>query len=526
MTRITFEEISYTLVDGETLLDGLLRQGQELPFSCRHGSCHVCMMRATEGMPPLDAQIGISERLARKNYFLPCRCYPEEDMSIDHPRKADLTCQAVVQEKEMLSEDVCRIALEPAVNLYYHAGQFINIRRDERQIRSYSLASVPHQDYFLELHVRRHPQGEVSRWLVDDVAVGDELEIVQPQGDCYYKADSRDTMVLACTGTGLAPVIGIARDALYTGHSGPVWLYRGTSDERDLYADHLLDSLTSQFGNLHIETCIRSERSIEEAIRNQFEDLSDCWIHLAGNPKMVQECGHFVRSFGAQDDRILSDPFDLREPLGAVSAEADTNVDGTEQHNLHPQETPYPPPTPELWDALERGKKLASILDDFYDRVFEDPLLSPYFHNSTKQRAKEKVYSFYRRLFSGDRGYFGDRPRNAHHWMVISDRIFDYRENLLKKCMEEHGLSPEMIQRWQRLEELYRKDIVKDKPRGRLIDGVETPADGYGQEILSIAGVCDGCEQEIPEGSRVSYHLRTGKVYCGTCMPSVAPKPG
>jgi hypothetical protein len=78
-------------------------------------------------------------------------------------------------------------------------------------------------------------------------------------------------------------------------------------------------------------------------------------------------------------------------------------------------------------------------------------------------------------------------------------------------------LSNAMIQRWQALEELYRSDIVKSKPRGRKIGDIETPAEGYGKITLSVAGMCDTCYEEIENGTEVIYHLRTGNVFCARC---------
>ena len=41
---------------GETLLDACLRLGLNIPFSCRGGSCHTCMMRCSDGSFPCRAQ--------------------------------------------------------------------------------------------------------------------------------------------------------------------------------------------------------------------------------------------------------------------------------------------------------------------------------------------------------------------------------------------------------------------------------------------------------------------------------------
>lgn len=517
MNKIAFDGKNYNCKEHETLLDALIRQGCEVPFSCRSGVCQVCLMRTTEGEVSGDAQHGLSDRLREKGYFLPCKCHPANDLVIAPPKHADLTCFAIVQEKRMLSDDICQVMIEPSVDVFYHAGQFINIVSEEAGVRSYSIASVPHQDYFLELHIKRHDFGLMSRWLVDAVEVGEDIEITRPAGENYYQATRQDSLLLVATGTGLAPVVGIARDALSSGHQGEIYLYHGAQDASGLYRDELLAGLDEKHGNFHYEPCLIAKGTVQEKVRVAHADLSGWWVHVSGNPETVSEVTRLVQELGATAECICADPFTVRDVPDGRQA-----PDATEAHNLHSAETPYPPPSPEIWEALEEGAKLTRILDEFYDAVYEDALLSPYFKNSTKQRAKEKVYSFYRRLFSGDKVYFGDRPRNAHHWMVISDEIFDHRESLLKTFMVKHGLPDAIIDKWLTLENQYRGDIVKKKPRGRMIGGSEAPAEGYGTVELSVAGVCDGCHGEVQEGVVVHYHLRTGEVFCPTCVGRTA----
>jgi ferredoxin len=92
-----------------------------------------------------------------------------------------------------------------------------------------------------------------------------------------------------------------------------------------------------------------------------------------------------------------------------------------------------PPPDPEMWAAMQNGVLLKQILTTFYTWVFEDDILKPYFDNVTKQRLIEKVYSFLYQIFTGEKVFFGERPRNGHHWMVITEDIFAHREALMEK---------------------------------------------------------------------------------------------
>jgi truncated hemoglobin YjbI len=170
-----------------------------------------------------------------------------------------------------------------------------------------------------------------------------------------------------------------------------------------------------------------------------------------------------------------------------------------------------------MWEALDRGRLLNEILTDFYNRVFDDPVLAPYFQGVTKGRLIGQVFSFMRDVFTGEKHYFGMRPRTAHHWMVISDEVFDHRERLMEACLRRHGLTEPMVQRWRKTEEGFRGDIVKGTPWKLIVDGVEMPLNGFGEDELSAGTICDGCQRAIEAGERVRYHLRLGLTYCAEC---------
>ena len=176
---------------------------------------------------------------------------------------------------------------------------------------------------------------------------------------------------------------------------------------------------------------------------------------------------------------------------------------------------------PEMWAALEDGELLNAILEDFYDQVYVDPQLAHFFKDSTKSRAIEKQYLFLKRIFTGEKCYFGERPRNAHHWMVISDELFDYREKLMEDTLRKHGLEEHLIKQWRALEEIFRKQIVKSKPFNKKIGGIEIQAEGYEVDTLTVGSMCDVCHTELAPGTQISYHTRTGKVFCENCTPEV-----
>jgi NAD(P)H-flavin reductase/truncated hemoglobin YjbI/ferredoxin len=522
VARVTFEGKRYPLLEGEDVLQALLRGGAAVTFSCRKGTCQSCMLRAVEGDPGGDAQSGIRDELARLGYFLPCRAKPTADLTIARPDPTALLVRMHVHTKQMVAPDIARILLEPETNFPWRPGQFVNVYHPDGTSRSYSLASLPLDDYYVELHVKRLPGGRISRWLVDEVEAGAILDVQGPLGECVWDPADRDRpLLLMGTGTGLAPLLGVARAALLGGHRGDVTLYHGVREPASLYRQERLVSLAERHPQLRYFPCVSGARVPDGALAGRVlphaarrhADLTDFVVYLAGLPAMVHEARRWAYLAGARREDIRADPFELAEPFMPDDAAKLATV----------------PPDPDVWEALGRGTLLRAILTDFYGQVYEDPRLLPFFHKVTKERAIDKQYAFLADVFAGRREYFGLKPFNAHHWMVISDELFDYRERLLEDCMRRHGLPEPVIRRWCALHELFRREIVKAAPRGLVVDGVELEAEKIIEETVLVACLCDGCDGEMPEGSLGRLNSRTGELYCARCtarrVGATAPPP-
>jgi ferredoxin/truncated hemoglobin YjbI len=209
----------------------------------------------------------------------------------------------------------------------------------------------------------------------------------------------------------------------------------------------------------------------------------------------------------------VGDQIEMREAL------ADEVLETVAASPFAAAERPIDPPHDlELWAALGEGALLRPILQDFYARVYADPQLAPFFAGVTQQRLVEKQYSFLHQILTGSPVYFGSRPRNAHHWMVISDALFEHREQIMWACLTTHGLTEKWIERLLQVEGHYRQDIVKSAPVPLQIDGVDFPLDGFEELPVDVGSLCDGCGSEIPPGSMVRYHLRLGTMFCRRCQ--------
>lgn len=208
------------------------------------------MHRAVEGTPPERSQRGLTEAQKAMGFFLPCVCEPDTPLVIAPRDDAGARRDAVVTSLQRLSKDIVRLRVE-ADAFHYRPGQFLELIADSGLKRCYSLASHPEDDPFLEMHIRLHENGQMSRRLMERIAPGHRLQIAGPSGTCFYEGvDAEQPLVLIGAGTGLAPLYGVLRDALKRGHRGPIRLYHGARDSSGLYLRGELEALAASRDNL------------------------------------------------------------------------------------------------------------------------------------------------------------------------------------------------------------------------------------------------------------------------------------
>jgi CDP-4-dehydro-6-deoxyglucose reductase, E3 len=315
---VAFDGQSFVLEPGEAVLDALIRHGANPPFSCRAGTCQSCLMRSVGGLPPAASQAGLKDALKVQGFFLPCVCRPDTDLAIMRPDGAGAAVPATVVGTQALSPDVVRMLVKADGPFEYRAGQFINLVREDGLIRSYSVASLPHRDECLELHVRRIPGGRMSNWIHADVRPGDRVHVRGPSGDCFYVPGHPDRpLLLAGTGTGLAPLYGVLQDALHHHHRGPIAVFHGAVDAAGLYLVEELSALAARHPHVRYHRCVlRGEASdgvevgaLDRLVFHHHPALAGWSVFLCGHPELVLPMRRHVFLAGAGMKHIHSDAF-------------------------------------------------------------------------------------------------------------------------------------------------------------------------------------------------------------------------
>ncbi len=320
MAQLKYKDSIYPVTTGSSVLETLLEHGQAIPNNCRAGACHSCLMQATSGNVPDAAQKGLKDSHKARDFFLACVCKPEEDMEVCLPDIEQLKFPAKVSQITKLSNDVVELKIKTQQPVDYFAGQFVTLWRDDELGRNYSLASLPGVDDELIFHIRLIPNGQFTSWVANELKVGDEIFVQEPVGDCFYtQGNPEQNLLLIGTGTGLAPLFGIFRDAIQSGHSGEIHLFHGGLNPSGLYLHDMLSAFAEQHSNFYYHPCVlKAEEGMAKnivegdlsKIVSQLIDKPAGWkSYLCGDPEIVKKLRKQIFMAGSNMNDIYSDPF-------------------------------------------------------------------------------------------------------------------------------------------------------------------------------------------------------------------------
>ncbi|QFU23209.1 2Fe-2S iron-sulfur cluster binding domain-containing protein [Shewanella eurypsychrophilus] len=256
MTRFFYDGQNCESLNGESVLDTLIREGHQVNYSCKKGACKTCLVKHVEGELSTGSQRGLTLSLKRNHYVCACQCEPTPGLKLKSVLVQDLFIPAQIHSKEYLSDSVVKLLITSSEKLNHCAGQYINLRRFDGLTRSYAIANDPCSNE-IELHVRRKYNGQFSDWLFNHASVGESLLLQGPWGHCCYSsAYVDDDLTLIASGTGLGPIYGIAKDAIKSGHRGEINLYHGAKNSNELYQHANLLQLMLENRNFTYHACI------------------------------------------------------------------------------------------------------------------------------------------------------------------------------------------------------------------------------------------------------------------------------
>jgi len=305
-------ETRYSCADDDTLLRAGLREGLGLAYECNVGSCGTCKVELIEGElhNRWPAAPGLNERDRARGRVLACQSQPltactikarvlSEYRPLHRPRRFRATLVATVDLTHDMREFRFRTDDAPA----FEPGQYALLSfADIAGPRAYSMCNLP-ADGAWHFVIKRLPGGAGTGALFDTVAAGDSIDVDGPYGRAYLRTDSPRDIVCIAGGSGLSPVIAIARAMAREPRlaSTKLHFFYGGRAPRDICGDAMLAELPGwgdrirfypaiSMPELDVDGRWRGETGFvhEVVARTLGANLVHHEIYFAGPPVMAQ----------------------------------------------------------------------------------------------------------------------------------------------------------------------------------------------------------------------------------------------
>ena len=266
--KILLEGSDYLQDSGDTVLQGALRAGIGFPYECSSGGCGSCKFELLEGevenLWPEAA--GLSERDRRKHKLLACQCRPKTELKIKLNTSSEYQLPVLPKRRRVtlvetleITHDIREFHFNSAEPADFEAGQYALLHIPGVSApRAYSMCNIGNTGGAWHFQIRQVPGGKATENLFHQLTTGDQIELDGPYGMAYLRKNAARDIVCVAGGSGLAPMISIARGASQAGllKTHKLHFFYGARSSRDVCGEEILRALPEMGGNLHFYSVV------------------------------------------------------------------------------------------------------------------------------------------------------------------------------------------------------------------------------------------------------------------------------
>jgi ring-1,2-phenylacetyl-CoA epoxidase subunit PaaE len=211
-------------------------------------------------------------------------------------------------------------------------GQYLTLATEidgEEIRRSYSICSAPDEQH-LRVGVKRLADGRFSSFVNERLSVGDTMRVMAPEGRFTTRIGGRHDYILIAAGSGITPMLSIAKTVL--GHepdstvtliygnrtSATIMFHEALEDlkDRHLRRFRLINILSREQQDSDIlNGRIDGNRIAELARRGLIDPLCADGVFLCGPGEMIDDVSQALEAMGVDSDNIRCERF---TPAGDV----------------------------------------------------------------------------------------------------------------------------------------------------------------------------------------------------------------
>jgi ring-1,2-phenylacetyl-CoA epoxidase subunit PaaE len=172
----------------------------------------------------------------------------------------------------------------------FQSGQHIvfdfNMERNNYR-RTYTICTAPQEDIF-SISVKRQHKGIISNYINDAFFKGLRVNVSEPFGNFYTDEQIEDTstIILWAGGSGITPMISIAKHVLYSFNSKNVLLIYANNNTQSIMFENEIENLNYTYSERFSDIQILSNNDIEENIFSKIFSIGKVkkeWFGLRGH---------------------------------------------------------------------------------------------------------------------------------------------------------------------------------------------------------------------------------------------------
>ena len=297
--RLAGAETAFDCAEGDTLMRAAQRAGIGFPYECNVGSCGSCKFELIEGAvrSAWPQAPGLSDKDRQRQRHLGCQSHPlgacvvkfrpaAHYAPVHRPQRLGATLLA----RRAVTHDICEFhfALDAAQG--FEPGQYALCQLPGVQgPRAYSMSNTAADggDRSWHFQVRRVPAGAGSAALFA-LQPGQGVQLDGPYGMAWLRRDApRDILCLA-GGSGLAPMVSIARGAIAEPRlaSRKLHFIYGGRTPQDLCGQDMLAALPGYGERLSYRAFVSTPQPEGSGFETAFVHEAGLRLHGAQLPQM------------------------------------------------------------------------------------------------------------------------------------------------------------------------------------------------------------------------------------------------
>lgn len=246
-----------------------------------------------------------------------------------------LTIKDIIKETSSAVSLVFEIPIEKKEDFSFIAGQFLTLKatiNNEEVRRAYSISSQPNQKD-IQVSVKKISDGKFSTYANENLAIGDRLEVMIPEGkfQLHPNTDNTKDYMAFAAGSGITPIMSMIKTVLsQEKNSKFVLIYGNKSAEETMFKEELLALQSTYSDRLFIEFVYSQENTensifgriekstVNFALKNKYKDFSFQNFYLCGPEGMIETVTEVLSENGISKELIHYELFSSSTTSTAV----------------------------------------------------------------------------------------------------------------------------------------------------------------------------------------------------------------